>query len=194
MRFPGGVSTTDQTKVTCTRCAKKHGFVAAVEVKVEKNPSGICACCFNKQKIAKTDNMWLHGYTRPGHGWLVGNCPGIGFQPYEKSVEGTKYMVTLVEGHLSDLFKRLERVKNAESLEVKLSYWDAESRARKDFFGTVTKAEGSVVLQDPNGNTGRFWFDSVQRGQMNDLQSQIRMAEKDLQFFSQKVAEWKPAA
>jgi hypothetical protein len=49
----------------------------------DKNPMGICACCFRAQKVKPTGTMFAHGYERPGFGYIVGGCPGDMFKPYE---------------------------------------------------------------------------------------------------------------
>jgi hypothetical protein len=47
-----------------------------------KNPMGICACCFNAQKVQPNGKMFKHGYERPGYGYIIGGCPGSEFLPY----------------------------------------------------------------------------------------------------------------
>lgn len=47
-----------------------------------KNPMGVCACCFNAQKVKPDGTMFQHGYERPGYGYIIGGCPGSMFKPY----------------------------------------------------------------------------------------------------------------
>lgn len=49
----------------------------------DKNPMGICACCFRAQKVKPSGTMFAHGYERPGYGYIEGGCPGSEFPPYE---------------------------------------------------------------------------------------------------------------
>ncbi len=61
-----------------------------VEAKID-NPHqvrGSCACCFSNQAVVGA-TMAHHGYQRPGDGFQTASCPGIQFQPFEKSPEGT---------------------------------------------------------------------------------------------------------
>lgn len=49
---------------------------------------GTCPACFNEQCL-KDGKMVLHGYRRPGFGWIEGKCFGVEWRPYEVSNEGT---------------------------------------------------------------------------------------------------------
>lgn len=56
--------------------------------------------------------MVLHGYKRPGIGYIHSNCPGEFWPPFELSPEGTVYYLALVKKSLSaaeDRMKALER-------------------------------------------------------------------------------------
>jgi hypothetical protein len=50
---------------------------------------GTCQACFNRQACTH-DAMVHHGYTRPGNGYLIGDCPGVGHPPFEVSCDFTK--------------------------------------------------------------------------------------------------------
>ena len=45
---------------------------------------GTCGVCGNVQKL-KGRNLVLHGYQRPGFGWINGKCFGVGYEPWELS-------------------------------------------------------------------------------------------------------------
>jgi hypothetical protein len=72
-----------------------------------------CSCCFGpfmllpraKKGDRSLPGVVLHGYKRPGQGYLEGECFGNGWPPFELSSEGTSaYLV-----HLDDLLKSLEK-------------------------------------------------------------------------------------
>lgn len=42
-----------------------------------------CQICFRQQALTADRRMVLHGYERPGHGYAVGSCPGVGHAPLE---------------------------------------------------------------------------------------------------------------
>lgn len=79
-----------------------------------------CPCCFGAfmltPKATKGDRsmpgMVLHGYRRPGVGYLKGECFGNGWPPFELSSEGSKaYLVRLgkILEDLKDGLGKLER-------------------------------------------------------------------------------------
>ena len=49
---------------------------------------GECGVCGQTFTVGRTDeHLALHGFARPGTGWIVGECPGHGHQPVELSPE-----------------------------------------------------------------------------------------------------------
>lgn len=54
-----------------------------------QNDPGTCQGCFKDQKT-RDGRLVLHGYKRPGHGYILGNCWGHGYAPYQISCERTK--------------------------------------------------------------------------------------------------------
>lgn len=71
----------------------------------------------------------LHGYKRPGLGYLQGECFGNGWPPFELSAEGTK----AYEGYLEVLMKELEfRLGRLERDEEDVLVIGLRSYSRKD--------------------------------------------------------------
>lgn len=79
---------------------------------------GTCPCCFGTFKLSlkgsrngsdKTmPGMVLHGYKRPGRGYVQGECPGVGWAPFELSKEGTEHYLERLKGYLPIVQKRFE--------------------------------------------------------------------------------------
>ena len=68
------------------------GEFVAGEKKVRedyKNGAGTCPCCFQLHALSSTGTIVLHGYKRPGWGFAVGSCVGVGYPPFEISPAGT---------------------------------------------------------------------------------------------------------
>src|SRR5580692_8113649 len=75
-RGGGFMASTDVlADVDCSLCAKKMG-VAPKAKQGPANPGGTCQVCFAVQRVLKGQTMTLHGYTRPGCGYIIGDCPG----------------------------------------------------------------------------------------------------------------------
>lgn len=70
-----------------------------------RDNTGTCAVCFRNIKLHHHDDpkpptMALHGYNRPGHGYILGRCWGGSHQPFEKSCEATQMYLDEVQRHL----------------------------------------------------------------------------------------------
>lgn len=72
--------------------------------------TGTCGACLRNIKLVwKSDQlptMALHGYNRPGHGYVIGKCFGGDHPPYELSPEGTKIML----GYIKQQFEGTKEV------------------------------------------------------------------------------------
>jgi hypothetical protein len=60
-----------------------------------RDNSGSCGVCFQNVKL-KQDRVVLHGYKRPGVGYVIGDCFGMNYPPFELSDEATKDYVAKV--------------------------------------------------------------------------------------------------
>lgn len=64
-------------------------------VKHDLTNAGTCPACFSIQKLNK-GRLVLHGYTRPGDGFVYRECFGVGHLPLEVSSEGTEAFVEVL--------------------------------------------------------------------------------------------------
>lgn len=68
-----------------------------------ENPNKVvrtCPCCFRKVAVVN-GTMAHHGYERPGGGFQTASCPGIKFQPLERSNEGLVWLISHTRSLLS---------------------------------------------------------------------------------------------
>jgi hypothetical protein len=80
--------------------------------------TGTCPVCF--QNIKANPYMVLHGYRRPGTGETYGRCYGVGYLPFEVSIEGTKdYLEKVVEPQLEQTRKRFQDLKSGKITKLK---------------------------------------------------------------------------
>jgi hypothetical protein len=81
-----------------------------------------CSCCFGpfmllpkaKRGDKSMPGVVLHGYKRPGRGYLEGECFGAGWPPFELSSEGTSAYLVHLESILEGLEKGLGRIERDE--------------------------------------------------------------------------------
>lgn len=57
---------------------------------------GCCQRCGNQQRLNKDLKLVNHGYARPGVGYIVGKCPGVGYSPVQID---TSYLDSIVKQH-----------------------------------------------------------------------------------------------
>lgn len=68
--------------------------------------TGSCPACFRNVKLkwsGSSPTMVNHGFKRPGWGYQMGNCMGVGFPPFELSPRGTQHLVETLEKHRTEL-------------------------------------------------------------------------------------------
>lgn len=68
---------------TLNKESEANKKLAKAQQSGSENPMGICPCCFRAQKVKPSGTMFVHGYERPGYGYIIGGCPGDMFKPYE---------------------------------------------------------------------------------------------------------------
>lgn len=99
--------------------------------KITEDFIGTCQACFGEFKVNENSKqIVLHGYKRPGHGYIIGNCEGTDHAPFEYD---TALTVRIIAGHrrASDDAAALH-AKLMQGLILKLTRhyqeWDKETR------------------------------------------------------------------
>lgn len=138
--------------------------------------------------------MVLHGYKRPGHGWIEGSCPASSrYEPYEISCEGTKAMLRLAQGALAYAQERLEKVKTATQLTEKKFSPPSEYHN-----AWLTKAEKDQIKRSGKYDVIRTYFPtdpewgSKLKARIWNATQQISQVEDDIKFLTGKIESWKP--
>lgn len=99
----------------------KKGRVKSDKVKVKetKNPMGTCQICQRAVCLMPgTGTLFLHGYQRPGYGFVVGECEGARYLPYEQSCDRTKEVRLQYEERLVWVEESLQKLSVVQEL-----YW-----------------------------------------------------------------------
>jgi len=82
--------------------------VTTVEGRVRHR--GHCQCCGGLQ-VVEAGRMVLHGYERPGEGFIVGRCPGVNEPPMEISMTRTYAWKKSAEIVVAETMVEIERAK-----------------------------------------------------------------------------------
>ena len=141
--------------------------------------TGTCPVCFGNFKLTpKTRHgkdksmpgMVLHGYNRPGTGYIHGNCFGQDWPPFELSKEGTVAYIVGLE-------------------QMKMTTEHFLGRLKRDEVETLPDYRNNIVKKTEA--EPKMWAHLLER-QTSLTESRLGMIERDLKQLHQAVAEWKP--
>jgi len=169
---------------TLIKLATTH---ARVRVQVEKKQAklanraekcGTCPVCFGDYVVyGKSPRMVHHGYERPGIGYIVGDCHGVDFPPFEVSCEGTKSFHERLGGRLVHVQGLLATVDGRDEVSVqigtkfinghRLPNYKAIKRGEDGFFAAIANLRSSH-------------------------ESEIRGLERTLVEYAKHIADWAP--
>lgn len=158
--------------------------------------TGTCPCCFG-QYVVKKGLMVLHGYKRPGIGYIIGNCPATRrFKPYEVSSEGTVYMLDLAKNALRGEKAMLKKLRADEIPAFtrdfprdgfySLSAQQKRHMSHEELYETITFKKG-----DGQSHRGVDYL-SCRENAIRKAEAAIRGIEGDIRFLNEKIAAWKP--
>jgi hypothetical protein len=136
---------------------------------------GTCAICM-RQQVVRGGRMVLHGYQRPGHGYVIGNCFGVDHQPYETSAEACEAYIPVLKHHREQYQQRLADL-NAGKIN--------EFRQTKRNYRTGRDETVLIQKGDPD-------FDQVLKAHIKQCGEQIGYINLDLQTMQERIDNWKP--
>ncbi len=137
---------------------------------------GCCQICEGEFKI-QNGLTSTHGYTRPGHGYIVGLCGGAKELPYETSCE-------LIKSYLVGLKAMLERTKErvVELQSPTLQYF---SRTEMDLWTRSMKTtEYAVGLSD------KYAFADALKSLVYKMTNQVKAIEFDIVRLTKRIETW----
>ena len=157
---------------------------------------GTCQVCFRLQKAPK-DRLSLHGYTRPGDGFLNGECIGSRELPYELSCETTKRVLANLETHLSQLKEYFTKLKNRKVPEFVWEYM-AKTEHGKEITKHITVHIGDARKPAPADRSMIYMYtyphipsyDEMLEKAIYQQERKISLTEYDIIAFKDKVKRW----
>lgn len=136
---------------------------------------GTCAICSHHQ-VVRNGKMVLHGYHRPGYGYVIGNCFGVDYDPYETSAEACVAYIPVLEAH-----KTHQQARLADLTGGRVSHF-------KDTKRNYKTGKDEVVIT-AKGNPK---FDSMLKAAIFDAERQISYIDADLKEMQRRIDEWQP--
>lgn len=144
---------------------------------------GNCQLCERDQKLTDGGHMVHHGYKRPGHGNIEGDCPGVGKLPYEVSCEAIKTYLDGLRNQLAFVRTRLGQFARGEVLEFSRLVWGRPGRHHN----------ARMELQDyAVGVTDPFIFADGLRCLKGELQSSDSQLTHAIARCEVRIAHWTP--
>lgn len=172
---------------------------------------GTCGICNNIQKLRKGE-LVLHGYSRPGYGWIQGECFGVGYKAWELSSEsGVAYIESLVKS-IPQQKAKLDWVKQVTEYEVYindqtlsddknpglrlylLTSSGFELRDSKKVSYTAAKQSGLPIVSPwkLDASNAEKYFDQIKERRVSLAQTMLQQMEDEKVRFEAAVAQWKP--
>lgn len=132
--------------------------------------TGTCGVCGSEQKL-KNGTLVMHGYQRPGHGYLEGSCFGVGYEAFEKSSAACVAWI-----------KELKKM--LATREVTVQNYKAGKIKELSFYDTRTRVKSTVKEGDPT-------WDKVFKNRLDGIEREVEYIKKDIEMYEKKVATWK---
>ena len=150
-------------------------------------PRAECQICEREQATDLSGNLGHHGYTRPGCGYIQGDCLGVGHKPYPETDALVIYL-EIVRAHIAKCKNKLEELPFLT--EVSYVYYVRVAGKRENRTQVVRKGDTSrwdVALRQSFPG-----FDVVIRTKRFNLENEIRYAEADEKRVVARIAAAKP--
>jgi hypothetical protein len=122
--------------------------------------------------------MVHHGYTRPGYGYITGDCGGVDQLPYEVSCEALKGYKTALENHVAEKEAYLAKLQAGEITHL--------MDIRRDFDGRTVKTEYVAGVTEP------FCWMRVVESRIANTKSTIHYIKTDIERCEKRIAAWEP--
>lgn len=156
---------------------------------------GTCQVCFRIQKLPN-GRLSLHGYERPGDGFLYGDCIGSHELPYEESCEITKVVLKSTENHFNSLELQLSKLKNREITEFPWTYVVKSPNYRDQIKKTIMVHIGDSEKPLPDDASWMYThyripsFESLLQDEIRNVERKIQLTSYDITFFKDKIENW----
>jgi hypothetical protein len=141
---------------------------------------GECQICEREQALSKDGLLVNHGYTRPGCGFIVGNCYGVKYPTYAKSCERLTQYHAMVLYIIEDKKDSLAGVDSRSELSEKVN-----DRTKPLGYGRYEQK----TIYHANGTRE---FAALAKILKARLESEIKHAEYELERAAKRIAAWKP--
>lgn len=160
--------------------------------------SGTCQGCFGSYALTSDQHLVHHGYTRPGYGYIVGDCVGTGHEPYELSCETSKeWRQKIAEFFLPNQELHLAFLQSDECVELKVWVKDWVRIHAEHILYTqgprcpmieVTYRKGEEVTDRNAKSHGSFGGEL--RRKVASIEADIETSRRNIVELDKRIKEW----
>jgi hypothetical protein len=149
---------------------------------------GTCQWCFGEYKVNGSRNVVLHGYTRPGHGYTVGNCPGYDHQPFEYAHDLTDQRITMLKEGIAKNERQIKMIDDGKVERIaNPSYEPETSKKWEHAYRYGLDDENRKTHLTPEDRRFGYYL----RAFRAQLESDNRFDQGVVDFLAKEVAAWK---
>ncbi len=141
---------------------------------------GVCQWCLGEYKVTNKHEITLHGYQRPGHGFVIGRCNGVGHQPFEYAKDLTEEHLSLMVRDSDKLAAKIARIDAGEVKRVPNSEFRPEGK--RDKYYNETTPEYLVP--------GDRLFDYRLKVIHTNLMNAKRWIDETIDYYRNMCANW----
>jgi hypothetical protein len=174
------------------KCTPAPAKVRGPGASTHEGECGVCERWFslglNNERLA------LHGFARPGYGWLVGKCPGENRLPVERSKETIEILRAIVIRRAEDAGATLAELR-APGLQELVhehrrpgSYNLPRTASYAERFEVVTIVRGSGA----DYQRGLPSFDDLLARRIRETEANAKHARECVQRADDRIAAWQP--
>lgn len=146
---------------------------------------GACQACL-RDFVLHGEEIVLHGYTRPGVGYIIGHCPGTRVAPFELSCEFTKtWRETLITQTLPEMQALLASYVADTATRYTASHYDHKLYK---YVNTVV-IKGSTTNPAPWDKKEPDW-DALRRSAICNTENEIRYLNMEIEWLGKRIASW----
>lgn len=147
--------------------------------------SGTCQICAGDQAIVR-GNIALHGYERPGYGYIQGRCYGADKLPFEVSCDALRTWIGMLRGFLTRTHDELARLPFVTTLMVEETVHSPTGHIVYEN-NRIKKRIVSITPEDPR-------FEKRRAVKKIELEHQIRQLNTDIAAQTKRLENWRPAS
>lgn len=149
--------------------------------KESTKPRAECQICEGVQALDANGCLGHHGYTRPGFGWIEGDCMGVKHKPYPATDALERYLA-FVQEHLDMSTARLAALPTCEELTYR--YEIGWNRNRQ--FKTATIRKGDTRRYDDGGHPIPE-FDDHLRDAILETEADIERTSREVERVTKRI-------